>query len=186
MCYVLCNWGFTNPLFSYMMINTMSIFTFIFSNPFFIIISILILLLLAGNIFLQWQNWQLKKKFKLLFNGQRASNLEGVIFEQIKRLRLAEKNIIALKRFDQYLEKMALSSIQKVGVIRFNPFRDTGGDQSFSIAILDANDNGLVLSSLFTREGTRIYTKPLQNGQSKYPLSKEEMEAIKRAKARKS
>lgn len=163
----------------------MPIFTFIFSQPFFIIISFLILLLLAGNIFLQWQNWQFRNKFRILFKGQKASDLEGVLFEQIKRLRQAEKNIVELKKFNKYLEKMSLSSIQKVGVVRFNPFRDTGGDQSFSIALLDAKNNGLILSSLFTREGTRIYTKPIQQSQSKYPLSKEEMEAIKQAKTRK-
>ena len=109
-----------------------------------------------------------------------------MIFEQIKRLRQAEKNIRELKKFDKYLEKMSLASLHKVAVVRFNPFNDTGGDQSFVIALLDARDNGLVLSSLFAREGTRIYTKPVQAGQSKYPLSEEEMEAIKRAKARKS
>lgn len=163
----------------------MSILTLIASHPFFIIISILILLLLAGNILLQWQNWQIKKKFRLLLDGRKASDLEGVIFEQIKRLRQAEKNIAELQKFGQYLEKMALSSIQKIGVVRFNPFRDTGGDQSFSIALLDAKKDGFMLSSLFTREGTRIYTKPIQDGQSKYPLSKEELEAIKRAKGKK-
>jgi hypothetical protein len=82
------------------------------------------------------------------------------------------------KIFCDYLEKMSLQSIQKVGVIRFNPFKDTGGDQSFSIAFLDAKDTGFVLSSLFTREGNRVYTKPITEGDSKYPLTEEEKEVI--------
>ena len=74
---------------------------------------------------------------------------------------------------------MTSRSIQKVGVVRFNPFKETGGNQSFSIALLDSKDNGLVISSLFTRQGTRIYAKPVKNGKSTYQLSKEELEAIK-------
>ena len=113
-----------------------------------------------------------------MFKGTKVTDLEGVIFEQIKRLRQTEKNLEELVQFSKYVEKMALNSIQKVGVIRFNPFSDTGGDQSFSIACLDAQDNGFTLTSLFTREGTRIYTKPISNGESKYPLTEEEKRAI--------
>ncbi len=130
---------------------------------------------------MQWQIWQLKKKLKLLFDGGKAQDLEGVIFEQIKRLRKTEQGLKELNKFAEYLEKMALHSVQKVGVVRFNPFHETGSDQSFSIAMLDPNDNGMTISGLFTREGTRLYVKPLANGQSKYPLSNEEKEAIEMA-----
>ncbi len=116
-----------------------------------------------------------------MFKGTKVTDLEGVIFEQIKRLRQTEKNLQELTNFCQQLEKMALNSVQKVGVIRFNPFSDTGGDQSFCIACLDAQNNGFTLTSLFTREGTRIYTKPIVNSESKYPLTEEEKEAIGKA-----
>ena len=79
------------------------------------------------------------------------------------------------------MEKISQKTIQKIGVIRFNPFKETGGDQSFAIALLDADNNGLIISSLFTREGTRVYTKPIESGESKYLLSKEEIEALKKA-----
>jgi len=78
------------------------------------------------------------------------------------------------------LQKITNKTIQKVSIIRFNPFKDTGGDQSFAIALLDSEDNGLIISSLFARQGTRVYSKPIKNGKSKYPLSKEELEALKR------
>jgi len=137
--------------------------------------------LVIWNIFLNFQLWQLKKKLKTFFNGKKASDLEGVLFEEIKRLKKAEKDIEELFKSTEFLAKMASQSIQRVGVVRFNPFKETGGDQSFSIALLDSNDNGLVISSLFTRQGTRIYTKPITKGQSSYQLSKEELEAIKKA-----
>ena len=73
---------------------------------------------------------------------------------------------------------MAQKSVQKVGVVRFNPFTETGSDQSFSVALLDPDDNGLTISGLFVREGTRLYVKPVSAGSSKYPLTKEEKQAI--------
>jgi hypothetical protein len=66
-----------------------------------------------------------------------------------------------------------------VGLVRFNPFQDIGGDQSFSLALLDGKNDGVTLSSLYSREGVRIYCKSIQQGQSpQYPLSKEEEQAV--------
>ena len=72
------------------------------------------------------------------------------------------------------LEQVATSSIQKVGFVRFNPFQDTGGDNSFMLALLDRNNNGVLLSSLYMREGARLYAKSIENGQAKHVLSAEE------------
>jgi len=68
--------------------------------------------------------------------------------------------------------------IQKVKLIRFNPFSDVGGDQSFSISLLDENDNGALITSFYSREGSSVYGKPIKNGKSSYPLSKEEREVL--------
>jgi hypothetical protein len=72
-------------------------------------------------------------------------------------------------------------SLQKVGTVRFNPFSEVGGDQSFSIALLDGNDTGIVITSLYSREGNRVYAKPIKKGSSKYQLSEEEKKAIEKA-----
>lgn len=151
-------------------------------NPILIIFLTAIALLVVWLSYLHLQLWQTKKRIKVFFSGQKASDLEGVLAEQIKRLRQTEKEIKSLEKFNGYLEKMALKSVQKVGLVRFNPFKETGGDQSFSIALLDSQDNGLVISSLYTREGTRIYAKPIVAGESKHNLSKEEEMAIEQAK----
>ena len=68
-------------------------------------------------------------------------------------------------------------------MIRYNPFADTGGDQSFAIALLDSLGNGVVLSSLHSRTDTRVFAKPVQSGRSRYQLSDEEQDAIKKALA---
>jgi len=155
-----------------------NLFDFFKTNPIYFILLLLALWL----IFLQYQNSRTKSKFKVLFKGSKTSDLEGVIFEHIRRLRKTEKDIKNLEKFDKYLEKMAKKGIQKIGIIRFNPFKDVGGDHSFSIALLDSENNGFVITNLFTRGTSRIYTKPIEVGKSKYQLSEEEQKAIKMAK----
>jgi hypothetical protein len=71
--------------------------------------------------------------------------------------------------------------VQHVGLVRFNPFADTGGDQSFALALLDAKGNGVVMSSLHTRTATRFYAKPVVGGASSLSLSDEEVKALKQA-----
>jgi len=85
------------------------------------------------------------------------------------------KELESLKKENEF-------NIQKVGIVRFNPFKEIGGDQSFSIALLDGNDDGVVITSLYSREGNRVYGKPIKGGQSEYLLSGEEKEAIQIAK----
>jgi len=94
---------------------------------------------------------------------------------------LGESFTKLLSEFEE-LKKESKFSVQRVGIIRFNPFSEVGGDQSFSIALLDGNDDGLVITSFYTREGNRVYGKPIKAGASKYALSKEEVNAIETAK----
>lgn len=159
--------------------------TILIDQPIFLIFLTAMALLVIWIFFLHLHLWQIKKKLKLFFAGKKALDLEGVLFEEIKRLKKSETEIKKLIKSSKVLEKMASQSIQKIEVVRFNPFKETGGDQSFVIALLDWHNNGLVISSLYSREGTRIYSKPIQAGQSKYPLTKEELEALKKAGVKK-
>ncbi|MFH1509922.1 MAG: DUF4446 family protein, partial [Candidatus Nealsonbacteria bacterium] len=80
------------------------------------------------------------------------------------------------------LKKDQKFSIQKIGLIRFNPFKEVGGDQSFTLALLDKNNSGIAVTSLYSREGNRVYGKSIDNGTSEYVLSEEEKKAIEKAK----
>ncbi len=102
------------------------------------------------------------------------------VFSQFKNL---EKDFKKLFEEVEGLKKNYSFSVQKVGVIRFNPFREVGGDQSFSVALLDGTDSGIVITSFYTREGNRVYGKPIRNGLSEYSLSEEEKGAIEKAKS---
>jgi len=80
------------------------------------------------------------------------------------------------------LERDLQRCIQKVGVVRYNAFDDVGSDLSFSIALLDDNDNGVVISGIYSRESSTTYAKKIVNGTSKNPLSAEELQAISESK----
>jgi hypothetical protein len=147
--------------------------------------SALAVFLLALNILLLVHVLGMRERLKIFFQGSKAQDLEDLLAQQIKRQMNSEKEIKELFKSSKDLLKMATKSIQKVAVVRFNPFKDTGGDQSFAMALLDLTDSGIVISSLFTREGTRVYSKPIEKGKSKYPLTKEEEMAIAKAKGKK-
>lgn len=122
----------------------------------------------------------IKRSNQTLFSGKDAQSLESVIMHHSEELKDMDKEIQELFEISNKINNLTLHSIHKVGVIRFNPFKDIGGDQSFAIALLDGKNSGLVISSLHTREGTRVYTKPVLKGESKkYPLTEEEKQAIK-------
>lgn len=138
-------------------------------------------LIIIWLIILQIKFWRLKKRLYLFFTGSRAQDLEGLLAEQIKRWRACQASLQTLQQLTQNIKIISQASLHKVGLVRFNPFSSVGSDQSFSIAFLDYQNNGLVISSLYTQEGCRVYAKPIEKGQSKYPLSKEEKAAIEKA-----
>jgi len=93
------------------------------------------------------------------------------------------KNLEKLDEQSQKIKKDGLKHIQRVGLLRYNPFSDTGGDQSFVLSLLDGEDNGVVLSSLHGRDSTRVYAKGIRKGKGEpFVLSKEEEESIKKSK----
>ncbi len=88
-----------------------------------------------------------------------------------------------MKGYADKIHKDGLLHIQKVGLVRFNPFKDTGGDQSFILSLIDGKDTGVVISGLYSRSGTRWYAKRIVEGKGvEYELSEEEKKAIKEAK----
>ncbi len=126
--------------------------------------------------------WKTNKRIAKFFNGSRIKTVEKVLEYELKKMQKTEDDIKLLIDNMKWIEGMARKSISKVGIVRYNPFKDIGGDQSFSIAMLDHLDNGVVISSLHAQDGTRVYAKPVSKGNLDYQLTKEENEAIKKAK----
>ncbi len=146
-----------------------------------LILLALIIFLAIFNLFLLFYILNLRKRISLFFEGKKAKNLEEVISKQIKKTENQRKKIKEIINRISELEEISRKSFQKLGIVRFNPFGDVGGNQSFVVALLDEENNGFVISSLYTREGNRTYGKPIAKGKSKYPLSKEEEKALKEA-----
>lgn len=139
-------------------------------------------LLLVWNIFLHINISRVKKNQQQLFSGKSGVDLEKTILDHSKNMKELDRDIQDLYGISNKIHGLALKSVHKVGVIRFNPFKDLGGDQSFSVALLDGENSGVVISSLHTREGNRVYSKPVEKGKAvNYPLTDEEQEAISKA-----
>ena len=124
---------------------------------------------------------RLKKRVDIFFQGG-AENFEKFLSSQAGKIEIQEKELEQLKKEVLALGGISKKSFQKIGFMRFNPFKEVGGNQSFSIALLDSQNNGFVITSIFTREGNRVYAKEVNEGNSPYQLSDEEKEAIEKAK----
>ncbi|TME59748.1 MAG: DUF4446 family protein [Chloroflexi bacterium] len=142
-----------------------------------------VVLLVVWVAWLQRSEAVLRRRLRRLIGDAEGTGFDEVLDRQLRRLDEVAGRVDALNKLHHDLENLTQRSIQKVGVVRFNPFADTGGDQSFAIALLDAEGNGLVLSSLHGRTDTRIFAKQVQSGRSRHQLSDEEQDAIRRALA---
>ncbi len=147
-------------------------------------ISLIFLLFLSvliiWNIVLTILVVKLKKKNDQFFETDKKDvyeYLESVVADNKKFNVRSEKVERGLDEIAAVMKK----GFQKLGIVRYNPFHDTGGDMSFSIALLDLEDNGLVLTSIHGRQADRVYAKPIVKGKSSHNLSAEEIEAINKA-----
>ncbi len=121
--------------------------------------------------------------YSKLLKGTKKETLPEVIDSIVNKASNTDKRVDDLHKKYIKLEEDALLHIQKIGLLRFNPFKDTGGDQSFIMALLDAHNTGVVISSLHTRSGTRWYAKRVVKGRGiEYDLSEDEQKVLKEAK----
>jgi regulator of replication initiation timing len=110
-------------------------------------------------------------------NNKKAPTPKELI-QQVKNLEAKLENLsLELESVKKQMEK----SVEKIGIVRFNPFREIGGDQSFVIALLNRENTGVVITSHYGKDFSKVYAKPVKNGSSEYALSDEEKEAMTRA-----
>ena len=145
-----------------------------------IALAVAVAALAASTAYLWRSQWQLRRRLRRLLSEGDGGGLDAIAADLDKVDRLGGR-VDALNALQRDLETAGQHAIQRVGVVRFNPFTDTGGDQSFAIALLDALGNGLVVSSLHGRADTRIFAKQVRGGRSRHQLSTEEEDAIRQA-----
>lgn len=120
--------------------------------------------------------------YKRLTRGAENLNLSQILDSLSRKVDLSQKLTQQVSTEVTRLENLNKQNFQKYAIIRFNPFEDTGGDQSFVAAFLDGQNNGIVISSLHSRNGTRVYAKPISSGKAtNYEFSKEEREVVEKA-----
>ena len=117
-----------------------------------------------------------------MIKESKGEPLIKVLDKFVEKEKKNSEEIEGIKKELKSTEEKGLLHIQKIGLVRFNPFNETGGDHSFSLAVLDANDTGYVLTGLHSRERTRLYAKSIKGGKGDHDLSGEELRAIKKAK----
>jgi len=148
---------------------------------FLIVLGATATILLLLNVFLLLYFYTTNRKIdSLLEKGKLKSFKDVFLSQKEKNDKLEEKLKEAFLKIKN-LEDISEKTIQKVGIIRFNPFNDMGGNQSFVIALLDDKNNGFVISSIFVKDGNRVYAKAIRGAKSDHLLSDEELEAIERA-----
>ena len=149
---------------------------------FLLILSIVVIIMFIALIILLVKTSKLNKRYKnfmqKLGNGK---DIQEALENYMYRVERVEKQNNENADFCKELNENLTKCIQKIGIIRYSAFKDTGSDLSFALALLDENDDGVVLNGIYSREISNIYAKPIEKGNSSYTLSDEERQAIDKA-----
>jgi hypothetical protein len=147
-----------------------------------VVVSAITALILILLVFALLQSIRLRRAvraYRALVRGGGEGTLGDVLESHVGRVEDVRARLEELDRRHANLQRQSQTSIQHIGLVRFNPFDDTGSDQSFAIALLDDRRDGLVISSLHGRNNTRVFAKPVEGGSSSHTLSDEETQAIR-------
>ena len=126
---------------------------------------------------------RLERRLDAATRGSDGRNLEGVLDSHLQRVYNVARDVEQVQARAASLDARSRKAVQRVGLVRFNAFDDTASSQSFALALLNGDEDGLVLSSLHSRQATRVYAKAINAGRSDGPLSEEETEALRRARS---
>ena len=140
--------------------------------------------LLSGLAFVMLVFWVVRteKRLKRFFLGKKGKDLENTIEILENKISVLETSRDKLVKDTANIDTRVRKSIRNIQAIRFNPFPDQGGNQSFSLSMLNEEGDGVILSSLYARERTSVFAKPIKGGKPEHELSEEEKEVLQKAK----
>ncbi len=168
--------------------ETAEIFQFIMTNLTYVVgglgIAVAIMFIVIITLYMNLSH--LKSRYQEMMTGeQTGKDFEAMLLDHIAKTDQALKENELLREDNRKIKALLQTALTRVGVVRFRAFEDMGSDLSYAVALLDSDNNGVVFSSIFGREDSRSYVKPLENARcERYTLSKEEEEAIKQALAK--
>ncbi len=150
-------------------------------NPIVLALIGIGLVLIITTIVLSIAIAKLSNRLKKLTTGTNGKNLEDAIYQLMNDHELFQNRVERVEETNGRLNFEIKSSLRGIATVRYNAFNDVGGKQSFATALLGEDGNGVVISSIYAREHMNVYAKPIQNFNSEYELSTEEMKALKEA-----
>lgn len=143
----------------------------------FLINIILLVLIIAAFV----QIKKFKKKYEKFMQGKDGSSLENDIIKLYEDNTFIKTNVEKNKKDIEELFEKHQTAFQKMGLVKYDAFKEMGGKLSFTLALLDENNNGILLNSVHSSDGCYSYTKRIKNGDSAIALSNEEKVAVERA-----
>jgi hypothetical protein len=153
--------------------------------PFIVVaMAVVMFIMLCVMIKQAWSLSYMKKRYRKMMNGVDGDNLERLLMGHIDEVRHVVEENQRLDTENRRMDELLNMAVTRVGMVRFRAFEDMGSDLSYAVALLDAHNNGVVLSSIFGREDSRSYAKPIEDGKSSYPMTQEEEQALKEAMAK--
>ncbi len=148
-------------------------------DPVLTALAAAVLLTLIWLIALSVRFRALGRRYRTLLDAAGGGELEGLLRDYLETAREAQQHSLRAIDRAEILNAAQRGCFQRSGVVRFDAFGDIGGNLSFSLALTDAPGNGFILTSVYGRDGCRVYAKPLSEGRSEVTLSQEEREALK-------
>ncbi|GEN32775.1 MULTISPECIES: DUF4446 family protein [Aneurinibacillus] len=142
------------------------------------LLLILFLVLFIWNIILSVKFGRLKKRFRRMAQGTSKDNLEQMLEKLFDRMEALEASQQEVERLTEIMHTKVREQKGRLGIIRFSAFENEGSDLSFSLALVDDNQDGMVMTSIYGRHESRVYAKPVEKGSSLYALSEEERQAL--------
>lgn len=143
---------------------------------------LLVLILAIMNFINRSKIKKLKNRYNKFMSGLSNKNFEELLDTYFDKVNSINDKNREIENHLNVIDRNLIQCVQKVGIVRYNAFDNVGSDLSFSIAILDHNDNGIILSGIYARDSSSTYAKPVADGKSKYTLSVEEIQALDMAK----
>ena len=142
---------------------------------------VLVIAVLVYCVILHIRLGSLKKKYDFFMQGDNGASLERKLSVEVSEIRDAAKGLESLLTEQAAIRNIQSNTIQKIGFIKYNAFENIGNDLSFALTLLDGNNNGICISSIYGRNESRIFSKPIVKGKSLVSLSQEELESLNEA-----
>lgn len=149
-----------------------------------LVLSVLVGLLVMGLLVTMLRVIRLSRRIAQLTHGVEKGNMEQVLHSHLETVAQTERRMDLLEHATAVLQAQMPGCLQHARLVRYDAFPDIGGAQSFSLALLDARGNGVVVSSVYSRADIRVYAKSVSDGLASHPLSEEEEQAIQGVAAR--